>query len=234
MAAASYNRRASDSNVSYEIVSAPAGAVGTERVIAMIQWAFASIFLGWAIAFVLFIPVAALHIPLSFTVVYVIGFALSFYGLYQWRGAKFKAKAGRVFGRRGRSVVVLSPDQIKGDMTSSDGVQENFEIPLRDVRRIRLTNTLSSATDIKKSDMATLGVALAQPTIGRAGVIIGSNEVGKARQNKAALTCFAVVLDYANTSVAIADGLDELTAMNLYDDLERDMRGSAQPAARYG
>lgn len=230
MATASYNRRDSAGTVTYDVASAPLGAVGTERVIAMVQWAFASIFLGWAIAFVLFIPVAALRIPLSFTLVYVIGFALSFYGLYRWRGAKFKAKAGRVFGRRGNSKVVLSHDLVKVGMTSSDGSLENFEIPLRDVRRVRLNNTLRSATDIRKSDVATLGAALAQPTAGRAGVIIGSNEIGKARQTKAALTCFAVLLDYANTSITIADGLDELTATNLYDDVDRDIKVRTEPA----
>ena len=224
MAETHYHRRETTDSIVYEIGSAPNSSGSTEKAMAYIVWGVGAVFLGWLVAIPLMVVTMILHLPSAIAVVG--GIILAFLLIKKWREGKLNKRVAGAMGRRGKSTITLTRSTIRGHLEPQFGSDREFDVPLEDVRRFRLTNTLHDTpnTKLTSSNSAALGMALAQPTAGRAGVLMASHEIGRMRAEKAATACYAVMIDYQNSSVALADGLDQLTARNIIEDVERDVR----------
>lgn len=220
MTSATYQREASGSAIRYVLGSADSGAtMGGERAIALLQLAFFAFF-GLIVAMLAAFAVSQVSGFLALVLIVLYFVACFFWFRRTMR--RLEAKGTSVLGRRGRSVIGLDAAVISAEFTPASGTSSSIHLPFSDVRRAKVVNTLDKNLDVRSRDLGNLGMAVAQPTWGRTGAVLTAQAVGQARTAKAKLTCFGVALDYSNTSVMLADGLDELTAVNFYEDLTRD------------
>ncbi len=113
----------------------------------------------------------------------------------------------KLIGLRNVSEVVISNDtlQLKRGAISAT-------VPFAEVRRIRMANTLDDNLSPHTS------IVVGGSTF-EAGFAASIASVRAARIKSIAKTCFAVILDYGNDTATIADGLDEITCQNIFDDL---------------
>ena len=220
MTEATYNRAASSSGVRYMLGSASSGvSMGGERGIALFQLLFLSA-IGLIVVFI-----AAYAISLSIGDLALLLVTAYIVAIFFWIRGKMRgleAKATAVLGRRGQAIIDLRADAVAAEFTSASGSSSTVNVPIQNVRRAKVVNTLDKNLDVRSRDLTTAALALSQPTPTRTAAVVGAGAVGQARTVKARTTCFGVVLDHANTSVTLADGLDELTATNFFEDFLSD------------
>ena len=108
----------------------------------------------------------------------------------------------------------LQVTETKLELSRGSGPQ--IAIGRENIRRIRLANTLN--TNFTPEPAYIVGTGF------QGAVVANTLTFRAARISKLARDCFSVLLDHENNTVVIADGLDEITAKNNFDDLARDLR----------
>ena len=227
MDGATYLRRVEGDAVVYDISSIPNKMARNDRYV---KWGFGALVLGYVFAVPLLIITTALHLPMILS--YLFGVVLAFLLIKRLREGKTSKKTVEVMGRRGKSIITLSRRGITGKFLPAGGGSQDIDVPLSDVRRFRRANTFQDAPNTKLSgggQSSALGVAMAQPTAGRAGALLIAHDVGRMRAEKVAIHSYAVMFDYQNSSSALADGLDRLTATNLFEDVQKDYQTFIAP-----
>lgn len=218
---ATYIRRQEDGRFKYTIESIP---IGSMMRFEMGNGIFQLVFF-FIIGFIVVMGVSGVVFQRStflFLLAMLVYFAL-FYYYAKSAISRFKKKSDEYLGRRGRTKIDLSSEEVVAAFEPSRAGHPNVAVKQSEVRRIRITNTMDRL-DLRGSDISRFGQALAQPTQATAAAVMQAHAAGDARRAKVRKVCFAVILNFGNTSVALADGLDELTAENLFDDFLADSR----------
>jgi hypothetical protein len=108
-------------------------------------------------------------------------------------------RAAKGFGTREESRVTLTDDLVKVERGKS-----NHNIKRAGVRRLRYSNTAAQFAPVAYDDAA-------------------HGQIASETHAKVEKSCWSVLLDYDNSSVVIADGLDGVTCQNLLEDLNQDL-----------
>jgi hypothetical protein len=156
-------------------------------------------------------PLKAIHIPLS-----VVGYICLVVSFIRGKRAKLERTARKILGRRGKSRIILRAGEISCAATGRDGQSETFTISRESLRRLRLYNTFDQSDVAGQPDIYVAHLAFAPIMIGQ--------EIRRRRVRNIQPTCYALFADFQNTSATLADGMDELTARNLFEDVSRDLQ----------
>lgn len=202
MIRANYSRNEAGGAIVYDIFPIPAAdaaVFGSGRVMLALQTVIIFL-LGLIPAFVVGSLFGSFEVPAI--VLIALGIPVLF---VRWmRG--YKAKT---LGTRHKAQVSIQDDAVR--IARPDGA---VAVAAKDIRRMLLGNTY----DRNRAPDSTLVVG--RPSTGQiAGAAIRANVDQKTPQ-----FCFSLELQHGNESSLIADGLDELTANNLLDDMGRDLR----------
>jgi hypothetical protein len=200
MARANFDRNESDEAIVYDIVPIPvslARTFGSGPTMLVLQ-TIVVFFLGLIPAFLLGAVVGGV-----FTIV-AVAVAIPVFFVRWMRGYQ-----ARTLGTRQKAQVSIRDDAVR--ISRQDGT---VTVPVKQIRRLLIGNTYDKncAPDnmVVTTDASTGQVA---------GAAIRANLNQKLPQ-----FCFSLELQHGNDSALIVDGLDELTASNLFDDMSRDLQ----------
>ncbi len=201
MTRANYDRNESGTAVVYDIVPIPASeakAFGSGPVMLVAQ-TIVIFLLGLIPAFV----IGSFFGGLSFLVIVLIAVGIPVF-FVRWMRS-YKAKT---MGTRQKAQVSIQDAAVRISRQGS-----TVTAPAEQIRRLLIGNTYD------KNCAPDITTVTTNASTGQfAGAAIRANVDQKLPQ-----FCFSLELHYGNESTLIADGLDELTASNLLDDMSKDL-----------
>lgn len=203
MARANYQRNETGNAIVYEVIPIPASQAvvfGSGKTMLVAQTVVIFL-LGLIPAFVIGSMTNGLVI-----IVIAVGIPVFF---VRWM-LRYKAKT---LGTRQKAQVSIQDKAVR--ISRADG---DVTVPSSDIRRLLIGNTYDRN---RAPDVTTIRT---NPSTGQiAGDAIRANVDQKLPQ-----FCYSLELHYGNQDKLIADGLDELTATNLLDDLSKDLQLQVQ------
>lgn len=195
---ANFDRNESGNAIVYDIVPIPADQIkvfGSGTTTLVLQ-TIVIFFLGLIPTFLLALAVGFLAIPVAIAIPVL---------FWRW-SLRHKARS---LGTRQKAQVSIQDDTIR--ISREDGT---VTVPAKQIRRLLIGNTYD------KNSAPDSMVVTTNPSTGQiAGAAMRAN-----LQQKIPKVCFSLELQHGNESALIVDGLDELTASNLLDDMSKDLQ----------
>jgi hypothetical protein len=195
---ANFDRNESGNAIVYDIVPIPADQVkvfGSGTTTLVLQ-TIVVFFLGLIPTFLLAFVVGIFAIPVAIAIPVLF-----------WRWSR--RKIAQLMGTRKKAQVSIQDDALR--IAREDGT---VTVPAKQIRRLLIGNTYDKNRG--PDDL----IVTTNPSTGQiAGAAMRAN-----LQQKIPKFCFSLELQHGNDTSLIVDGLDELTANNLLDDMSRDLQ----------
>ncbi len=198
MSRANFNRNESGSAIVYDIVPIPADQVKVigSGTTALVLQTVVIFFLGLIPTFLLALAIGVFAIPVAIAIPVL---------FWRW-SVRHKSRA---LGTRQKAQVSIQDDTIR--IAREDGT---VTVPAKQIRRLLIGNTYDKNRG--PDDL----IVTTNPSTGQiAGAAMRAN-----LQQKLPKFCFSLELQHGNDTALIVDGLDELTASNLLDDMSKDLQ----------